>query len=116
MGEGEFDSHNLLMVNGHSISPVDFRLVPAEPDPNFDPEHNRRVIEDSIKETDKIQKAKRKEYDEQLGERVDAVARFIQRVKMGVGSSDVKSYFGKKMLEYLQGDKSHVIKHGSQKQ
>ena len=98
------------------IKPTDFQLVLANPEPGFSAEHNHRVIEDSIKETDLIQKRKRKDYDEQVGERVDAVARFIQRVKMGVGSSDVKSYFGKKMLEYLQGDKSHVIKHGSQKQ
>ncbi len=99
------------------ISPVDYRLVPADPDPDFNPEHNRRVIEESIAETDRIQRKKRKEYDEQLGERVDAVARFIQRVKMGVGSSDVKSYFDKKMLEYLQGNQTRKIVHknGSQK-
>jgi hypothetical protein len=96
-------------MGSQHISPLDFRLVPSDPDPNFSEEHNRRVIEESIKETDRIQKAKRREYDEKVDERIDAVSRFLQRVKMGVGSSDVKSYFGKKMLEYLQGDKSHVI-------
>lgn len=92
------------------ISPLDYHLVPSDPDPDFSEEHNRQVIEDSIKETDRIQKAKRKEYDEKVDERIDAVSKFLQRAKMGVGESDVKSYFGKKMLEYLQGDKSNVIK------
>jgi len=96
-------------MNG-KISPVDWRLVPADPDSDFSEEHNRRVIEESIVETDRIQKKKRADYDEKVGERIDAVARFIERVKMGVGSSDVKSYFGKRMLEYLQGNKIGVIK------
>lgn len=98
------------------ISPMDYHLVPSDPQEGFSEEHNRQVIEDSIKETERIQKAKRREFDEGVGERVDAAARFIARVKMGVGSSDVKSYFGKKMLEHLQGDKSElIVRNGTKK-
>ena len=106
----QFDSGTLAKCyNLGMISPLDYKFVKSDPDEGFSESHNRQVIEDSIKETDKIQKKKRKEYDETVDERIDAVARFLQRAKMGVGESDVKSYFGKKMLEYLKGDKSNVI-------
>lgn len=85
------------------IHQADWKFVKSEPDPDFNEERNRRIIEDSIAETERIQAKKREEFGEQLKERADAVARFIQSVKSGANSSDIQGYFGKKMLEHLSG-------------
>ena len=77
--------------------------MPVDPDPGFSEEHNRQTVGWVIKETDRIARKNQREHQEAVGERIDAVARFIQRVKQGGGESDVKTYFGKKMLEYLSG-------------
>lgn len=86
------------------IHPTDWKFVKSEPDPDFSEEHNRMVIESTIQETERNQAQKRRDFNEQLKERADAVARFIQRVKAGSGESNIESYFGKKMLAHLSGE------------
>lgn len=87
----------------------DWKFVPAEPDPDFNEEQARMVIKWTIDETDRLQAQKQKEFDNGLKERTDAVARFIERVKQGAGESDVKSYFGQKLLEHLSGKEARAM-------
>ena len=85
------------------ISPNDYKFVPADPDPGFDEERNKRTVKEVMEATDRIAIRKRKELSEKTAERVDAVTRFFERVKSGLGASSPQSYFGQKMLDYLSG-------------
>jgi len=87
----------------NKIHPRDYGFVPVEPDPDFSEEKNRAVIKWVIEETDRIKAKKMREFDDKLKVRTDAVSRFIERIKMGKGDSEVKTYFGKKTLDYLSG-------------
>lgn len=91
------------------IDEKDFKYVPAEPEPGFSVEHNRRVIEESIKKNDRLMRQKQKEFDEAIEERTDASVSFLQALIRGkYNSSDphtaAMKYFGKKELARLRGE------------
>ncbi len=84
------------------IHPKDYGYVPADPDPDFDPEHNARVIRKTIKATEANMRRKAREHDEAYGERASAAAMYIKNLQQGSGASKVDKYFGKH-LAYLKG-------------
>lgn len=86
------------------VARSDWKFVKVEPDPNFNPAHNRRVIDEVIRETDKIARARRREFAEGIGERASALAQFITSVNLGGKSESAEKYFGKKFLQHLKGD------------
>jgi hypothetical protein len=85
------------------ISVDDYKFVPVDPSPDFSEERNKRIIKEVIEETDKIAEKKRREFKAGIDERIEAVTRFLEKAKQGATNSDVKGYFGKKMLSYLSG-------------
>jgi hypothetical protein len=85
------------------ISKADYKFVPVNPDPDFDPEHNRQVIEYTIKRSEQLQRKKQREFNEKLKERTEAMSTYIESVNIGNTNSDVKRYFGQEQLAYLRG-------------
>lgn len=85
------------------IAPQDLRYVRVNPDPNFDPERNRQVIEKTIKETDRLIRQKRREALGKTGERIQAVKTYVQGLSEGQRSTDREKFFGRKHLAYLRG-------------
>ena len=85
------------------VAPQDLKYVRPEPDPNFDPEHNKAVIEATIKATDKMARQKMKEGMEKVGERISAVKTYVQGLSEGRRSTDREKFFGKEYLTYLRG-------------
>lgn len=84
-----------------NINPVDISLM-GEEDPNFDLEHNKRVIQSTIEQAKRMQRTKQREYGEQIKERSWAATHFIDQVKSG-GEANVEKFFGKSYLNYLKG-------------
>lgn len=74
-----------------------------EGDPGFNPEHNKRVIEETIRKTDKIRKEKKREFDEKLRERAWATAKLLKNIDKGTGEGDPIRFFGKNYAMYLKG-------------
>jgi hypothetical protein len=74
-----------------------------EPDPNFDPEHNKRVIAETIKETERNRRRKVKEFEGPLRERAWASAKYIKNLEQGKGETDPIKFFGKDYAMYLKG-------------
>lgn len=70
----------------------------------FSPEHNKFVIENTIKKYKAKRKRQQKDYVESVRERSDAVATYL---KSSAAETDkpVESYFGKKWMAYLRGEK-----------
>lgn len=86
------------------VDPLDWGFVPVDPDPGFDPEHNRRVIQWTIEETDRQQRKRDRDYKDTLRERINAVALYVKRMEQGGVPSDLKRFFGKSELNRLRGE------------
>ena len=85
------------------IQPQDLKYVQVDPDPNFDPEHNKAVIEKTIKDNEKLVKARNRGFDEKAKERTNAVAIYLRSLNQGGKSTNHEKFFGKKYLAYLRG-------------
>lgn len=72
--------------------------------PDFDPAHNRRVIDDSIKRYEAMRRKKEREFDEGNRERAQAASMYLKSLEQGKTSENVELYFGKRQLAYLRGE------------
>src|SRR3990167_759842 len=93
------------------IRDVDFKFLKEKPDGDvgFDPEHNRKVVEETIKKTDELIAKKKQEYLNAVEERVDAGVYFLKALSKGkYASSDPRTqalkYFGRRELARLRGE------------
>src|SRR3990167_2516433 len=91
------------------IAKSDFRFVPKDAEANFSVERNRKVIEDTIIKTDRRLAQLKKEYSNQIEERVDAVSYFLKNlIKHKSYASDPRKaaeyYFGRHELARLRGE------------
>ena len=85
------------------IAKADWKFVKVDPDPDFNPQRNRRVIDEVIRESEVLARERKREFAEGLGERTSAIAEFISAVKLGGRSEAAEKYFGKKFLAHLKG-------------
>jgi hypothetical protein len=77
----------------------------GEGDANFNEEHNRDVIANTIKKTSKRQEIKKKMWDEGLLERSDAVYSYLRHTALGGKSdTDIVNYLGKEYYLKLLGE------------
>lgn len=76
----------------------------VKPDPEFNPDRNKQVVEDSIKMAEDIARRKHADYLEKIAERADAAAHYAMYLERN-GSSSAEKYFGKRILGQLQGRK-----------
>lgn len=91
------------MKNNH-IAREDWKYVPVDPDPNFDADRNRRIIERTMKKAEKRQKEKLKESEAATRSRTSAIATYLKSIQQGGKSSDISKYFGRKELARLRGE------------
>lgn len=93
------------------IGKQDYQFVPVDPDPNFDPEHNRLVIEESIRKSKLLSERKKREHMDTVRERTQAVAEYLNNLNTGNTGSDVARYFGRRELARLRGEEIQNIIH-----
>src|SRR5690242_4086458 len=72
-------------------------------DPNFDPERNKRVIQETIQKYEANRAQKLKDFNEQLEERTDASMWYLKHVSEK--GTPVEKYFSRRELASLQGRK-----------
>ena len=78
------------------------RYFKEKGDKGFSPDHNRHVIESTIREHDKDVKRNQNDFVDKLMERTDAVAWYLLSRKANSGYGPEK-YFSKRELAYLRG-------------
>ena len=93
-----------MRLSKDKIAPEDEKFVPIAPDPDFDPEHNKRVIQNIIRKTLENKKRIEKENLEGIKERTKAIAQYISSLEQGGKSSSIESYFGRRELARLRGE------------
>ena len=86
------------------ISPEDWKFVPVEPDPDFSEEHNRKVIAETIRKSERARRMKEKEHGNKIDERAQAIAKYLKDVESNGASSNLVKYFGRKELARLRGE------------
>lgn len=84
------------------VAKADWKFVKVDPDPNFSASHNRNVVDEVIRETEALNRKKKREFREGMGERSSAAAQYLKSVDQG-NSAQPEKYFGKKYLAYLRG-------------
>ncbi len=70
----------------------------------FSPEHNKFVVENTMKKYAEKRKRKQKEYVESIRERADAVATYLKS-RAAESNRPVEAYFSKRELAYLRGER-----------
>lgn len=73
------------------------------PDPNFSPERNKAVIEETIRKHNAMIQKKKHEHDGAYAERADAVVSYLRTADKKPGY-DMQRYFGKGYLAFLRGE------------
>ena len=88
------------------ISQKDWKFMEQMPygDPDFDPEHNRRVIAEVDAWNDQMDRQRVREYKERTKERTNAVAQYLKNLTQGRGITKIDQYFGKRELARLRGE------------
>lgn len=86
------------------ISKQDYKFVPVDPDPDFDLEHNKRVIEESIRKNELLRKRKERELGEKIGERNQALSQYLSDLNTSKTESGVVDYFGRHEIARLRGE------------
>ena len=86
------------------IEPADLEFVPVDPNPNFDPEKNRKVIKETIRKNEVNMRRRLRENDEAIKERASAIAFYLKNIERGQGNTNVTKYFGRRYMAKLRGD------------
>ena len=86
------------------ITKDDWHLVNVDPDPDFDPERNKRIIAETIRKNNLLRARKKREGDEKVRERSSAVAQYLDDLNRGRTESTVTDYFGRHEIARLRGE------------
>lgn len=87
----------------------DRKFFMAKPDRDFDPEHNKKVIQKTIELAEQRERDKFKALKDGIGERAEAIAAFLKSKHTGTMDPEkaIEKYFGQRKLEYLQSKQIH---------
>lgn len=81
----------------------DKKFYIEKPDADFSPQHNREVVENSIKKYEAMQLKKWKETMDKNRERADAVVTYLKAIDKGA-TTRLDHFFSPKELSRLRGD------------
>lgn len=87
----------------NKVSKQDYVYVPKNPDLGFSPEHNKKVVEDTIKKYESNRAKKLLENEEAIKQRAEALQFFLKANQQGKVKSDIRKFFGKKLFADLSG-------------
>ena len=94
-----------LQNYGITIDPRDEQYILKTPEPGFSPEHNKRVIANSIKKAEALRLKKWANYRTQLSYRSNALVSYFRYLDTGKGGQNpFNKYFSRKMRAYLRGE------------
>lgn len=92
-------------INITDFNPDNWHLYVEKPDPDFSPEHNRAVIQETLDEAEKRRKGvsdKTKQASENIGDILASFAKY--KFDLG-GGKKIEDYLGKKRMAEIYGEK-----------
>lgn len=81
----------------------DKKFYVVTPDPGFNPDRNKKIIQDSIQKYEANRAAKMKQFGEELEERTDAAMWYLKSTSEK--AKPIEQYFSRRELAALQGRK-----------
>jgi len=87
------------------LDPKDYRFINPKPDPDFSPERNRAIVEQTIKETDKFLSEIGKIRDDKGKQLLDILSHYAVNTIGRGRTQSIKQYLGKKQYEAIIGEK-----------
>lgn len=86
------------------LDPKDYRFINPNPDPDFSPEHNKAIVDETIKDAENYYKMLHAGNDEDLGNRIDILSSY-GRYRFNKGTKQIQDYLGREMYEKIVGEK-----------
>lgn len=95
-----------LKINGFEVDPKDERFILKVPDRGFSPEHNKAVVDESIRKYEEFRRKQWKIWEDKTRERANALASYFKYLDTGKGGTNpLMKYFSRKTRAYLRGEK-----------
>ncbi len=86
------------------LNPIDYRFINPDPSPDFSPERNKAIVNETIRDAESYYRKLHSGDDRDLGNRVDILSSYaIYRFNRGTKS--LKEYLGKDMYNAIIGEK-----------
>jgi hypothetical protein len=105
-------SEKTVNLGNQKVSQADLKFFVEKGDPGFSPDHNKRVIDKTIKNYEMLRMRKLKEWKDKLGERTDVVATYLSS-RAAESNKPIDKYITKKYMAHLQGKRiMQVIRDG----
>lgn len=82
----------------------DYQFILAKPDPDFNPDRNKYIIDQTIKKTQERMKKGYDSWRDKVGERVSAASTYLKYLNEHNSDMSAEKFFGKQYLAYLRGD------------
>ena len=93
------------VIKSDKVAREDWGYVPLNPDPDFDPVKNQKIIDNVIRKNQLNFKRKERERKKLLSERTSAIASFVKYAERKDAKISPQDYFGRKYLAQLRGQK-----------
>lgn len=87
------------------LDPVDYRYINKNPDPDFSPERNKAIVEQTIKETEQFFGVYNRQRDIDLENRIDILSSYAVKRLGGGMTKSIKDYLGKEQYNAIIGEK-----------
>ena len=87
------------------LDPKDYRFINLNPDPDFSPERNKSIVEETIRETDKFLSDLNKIKDDKGKQLLDVLSHYAVYTIGKGNTQSLKKYLGKEQYEALIGEK-----------
>jgi hypothetical protein len=99
-----------VKLGNQKVSQADLKFFVEKGDPGFSPEHNKRVIDKTIKNYELMRHNKLKAWKDKVGERSDVVATYLHS-RAAQSDVPIDKYISKKYMAYLQGKRIMQVIH-----
>ena len=101
-------NRKLITGSGEDMQKSDYNRFYNSDTTGFNPDRNKAIVEETIKEYEALRAAKAKAYDEDYAERADAVVSYLKSLDKGGQATpgaqhSLMRYFGKREIARLQG-------------
>lgn len=88
----------------NKVHRLDWENVPVDPDPGFDPEHNKKVVAETLRKNELNRNKRRAIYNEKIDERAADLAHYIKGIDQGGRTTNINKYFGAAHIARMRGE------------
>jgi len=85
------------------LDPMDYRFINKNPDPDFSPERNKAVVDETIREAEKRKIEELQFQGSEIMNRIDIVGSYA-RYRFNKGTKDIRNYLGEAQYKAIVGE------------